>query len=165
MKSEEVEQLVLDALFDRTKNIQGTCLVTNEAGLKLVRSGRESLEVIERILHDVVAPKVARPDATDAGFTGLRYVLGAYLLISRREGYAIVPFLMTMPVAVQLETVYAVSAFFQKTPDGYNFGSAPGQHLGLMLGKLAESQDSDLRSAASAELDRIQAKDSSAFVG
>jgi hypothetical protein len=123
--SDHHEALVLDALYNRQGASAHDCLTHNSAGVRLAGLGLDAIPAIEKVLRERVIPSPSYDP-----FDGLKYVLGAYALISSRAGYAgFRAFTSSLPPALQLEALYALFAFFRKMPDGYNFGVPPGAQV------------------------------------
>lgn len=109
MKS-KLFKLVLDALFARRMNRNGSCIAWNDAIVELFDESSDALPVIEEVIATVVLPTIQSDKNTrqvsghctgDAaplpihiaslmgdtanGFPGLKEVLGAYAVIGLRE--------------------------------------------------------------------------------
>ena len=155
----ELEQLVLDTLYDRRKPKTDSCLVVNEAGIELLAGTSEALPIIERVIHDVVIPEFA-PGATGGDrFLGLNYVLGAYWVISRKVGSdRAIPFVRDLPESLIVQAVWAIPIFFRKMAEGYNFGCSPGKPLMEFLNELNSAADPTLRGEAGIVLQQMRSQ-------
>jgi hypothetical protein len=147
--SSRLESLVLDTLYDRRRTKSDSCLVVNEAGIELLKAGKEALPIIEQTITNIVVPKAEGAASGEAGMLGLTYVFGAYLVISSREGYdAAIPFLRRLPETLLESAMHAVHAFMRMMEDGYNFGVGPFEPLLAFLRELSRSPNPSLREPA-----------------
>ena len=153
MTSYTIEDLILDTLYYRRTNTDGSCLSTNIAGEELLLQSSESLPKIEHVIGNVVAP--AFLSQGESTFLGLTHVLGAYLLIGLRVDIPrVVRFLQRLPAALQAEAISVIPVFFSQT-DVECLGKPPSDQLILFLKQLEESDDSILRDAAKRAMSSI----------
>lgn len=149
MSGSRLESLVLDTLYDRRRSETESCIVVNQAGIELLKAGKEALPYIERIIRNVVIPKAGGTAVGQGEFLGLPYVFGAYLVISSKEGHdAAIPFLRALPESLLEAAVNSVHAFLRKMDGGYNFGVGPFEPLLAFLRELSGSLDANLRESA-----------------
>ena len=149
MSASRLETLVLDTLYDRRQAKTESCIVVNQAGVELLKAGKEALPVIEQTIRDVVVPKVTGPTVDEAGFSGLSYLFGAYLVISSKGSYdAAIPFLRGLPEPLLEAAVNSAHAFLRKMDGGYNFGVGPFAPLLEFLRELSRSSNPNLRESA-----------------
>jgi hypothetical protein len=180
MSVEDLEQLALDALYGRRINRRG-CIVFNVAGEELFAAPQEVIPIVERVLLETVEPilaeskedlrvsqirenlKTALPESVvnqmpirSRDFSGLDYLLGAYLVIAARSDPDVaVRFLARVSAALQVEALAAIEIFFMSKADGYVRGIAPPVQFRAFVRQLAESRCEKLRSVAERTLIRV----------
>jgi hypothetical protein len=172
MSTQQLEQLVLDTLYERRMNRQG-CFVDNAAGIELIGSNQDALSIIEQILEQMVEPVLCDSSENDRvaaireqfrgrhgsltdrmpirspDFPGLVYVVGAYLVIAAKsDPQRAVRFLDGRSAALKVEAVRAIPVFFKLMTNGYNFQTAPPLEYREFLRELASSDIQIIRSAA-----------------
>lgn len=147
MDNDGISHLILDALYYRRPTSGDSCLVSNVAGLDLLKADSSALERIEKILCDVVAPRTGSRVRDE--FLGLDYLFGAYAIIgSRYDPSRVVTFVQTMPVPLQAEFVAVLPVFFRRCEGAYSFGVAPAPDLLDLVEKFCSSETEALRKAA-----------------
>ncbi|MFO0967460.1 MAG: hypothetical protein U0793_18025 [Gemmataceae bacterium] len=167
MISDDLEELVFDALYFRRLHPDRTCLQTNLAAQELQGQSVAALPHIERVLTKVVSPasleppkRRSLPGSGDMSyevdeFPGLSGLLGAYLVIgSKHDVLRVVDFLRGVPPTLQAKAVALLPVFFRKMKvraeekDVNSLKDPPAKPLLLFVEELSRSENQLLRENA-----------------
>lgn len=151
-----IEHLIDDTLYGR--RIGGkdrSCLVTNEAGSELVRYSGNILTELERTILEINDSGRCQSGSI-AGFAGLEYVLGAYLVnAARYDVKRAVKFIESLRSAFVREFLANMPVFFRRMEASYNFELAPPEEYKQMALKLIDSTNEDLAATAKRVVEKL----------
>lgn len=159
--TDSVYELVLDTLYDRGEKPLGSCLTVNEHGLKLIDCNGAAIPVIEEVMHEHIEPVLAKnavdhPSHLSFGMPGLKYVLGAYLLIGKREQIpSLIGVLESCSNSLQCEIVSVFPLFFNRSTGDVRFQGEPTEQMLSFVKRLVNSPHAESAQSARRTLDKL----------
>lgn len=140
-----IKKLAVDTLHERRVGPEGSCFRTNQAGEELAESDSSAIPFIEELILQEVVPAAGALEASG----GLKYLLGAYLVIGVRESRGdVFDFVEGLPDGIVRKAVGCCSTFFRKTDKGFSFGVAPSKAVIDFLSRVESSGVKDTRDLA-----------------
>ncbi|MFN0195889.1 MAG: hypothetical protein ACKVT0_04045 [Planctomycetaceae bacterium] len=164
MIENEIEHLVLETLSGNRRGPAGSCIKVNEAGIELSQLNGEALKVIEDVIAKYITPLLPCDAQTNLDddmiftkYSGIKYVLGAYLLIGvRTRDNRIFHFLDRQHPWLVARALYCICIFFHKNVDEYNFGVSPNEQILEYSKGLTTSNNPEIAEAARYVLDVLK---------
>lgn len=144
-----IENLIDEVLHGkRIGGENGSCLVSNQAGLELIRHEIDSMAELEVALHEINRLLPDRTGNTDS-FSGLDYVIGAYLVNgARHDAGRAIRFIESLTNELQRASIANMPVFFRRMESGYNFGVSPPEEYKTFAHRLQQSQCEEIASTA-----------------